>query len=84
MTGTSSHARAPRRDPREAIARLSGLPLDRLTDDCLLSEIAPDSFAMVELVLALQEEAFELSPSRPPGELRTLGELLRALGPDHS
>ena len=73
--------RAP--DAREVIARVSGLPLSRLTDDCPLSEIAPDSFAMVELLLALQEECgVELSvPADAVAEMATLRELEASLGP---
>ena len=68
-------------EPREVIARVSGLPLSRMTDDCPISEIAPDSFAMVELLLALQEECgLELSvPGDAVAEMRTLRELEAAL-----
>lgn len=67
--------------PREVISRFSGLPLSRLDDACPLSEIAPDSFAMVELLLALQDECeLELSvPGDAVVEMATLGELLAAL-----
>lgn len=75
--------RTPSPEPREVIARVSGLPASRLTDDCLLAEIAPDSFDRVELLLALEEECglrLDVAPDRLR-EMATLGELLSLLRP---
>jgi acyl carrier protein len=68
-------------DPREVIARVSGVPASRLDDGCPLSEIVPDSFALVELLLAVEEECgLRLSvPATSVSEMATIGELLAAL-----
>ena len=71
-------------DPRAALSRASGIPLARLTDDCPLAELAPDSFAMVEVLLALQDECGVTVRSRDLEDARTVGDLLRACTADRS
>ncbi len=41
---------------RERIATTLQLPLAKLTDDRLLTDVVRESFAMVEMVIDLQEE----------------------------
>ena len=67
-------------DLRMALSRASGIPLARLTDDCPLAELAPDSFAMVEVLLALQDECGVTLRAPDLEDARTVGDLLRACG----
>jgi acyl carrier protein len=41
---------------RQRIAETLQLPLDKLTDDRALTDVVRESFAMVEMVIDLQEE----------------------------
>lgn len=45
---------------KQAIADQARLPLDRINDDAIIQEIVADSFALVEMMLALQED-FQLA-----------------------
>jgi acyl carrier protein len=41
---------------RSVVARLSGRDVEDLADDVRLADLVADSFALVEMVLALQDE----------------------------
>jgi acyl carrier protein len=67
----------------DVVARTRGLPAGSVDASTPLSEIAPDSFDRVELLLAIEEQC-GLRVSVPPDavvELATIGDLVASLVP---
>ena len=62
---------------KSVIARLGELDPDLLADDALLTDLMVDSFAMVDLCIALQEEMDVIFTGEDLGEVSTVGDLIR-------
>jgi len=60
---------------RDSLVRSTGAAPASLADDVLIAELAPDSFAMVEILLALQDDLGVVVSARDLDGVRTLGDL---------
>ncbi len=61
---------------KRSVARLSGLPNELLTEDQLLSDLLVDSFAIVDLSIAMQEEFEIVFMQQDLVDLQTVGDLV--------
>jgi acyl carrier protein len=72
---------SPRERLRAAIARELGQPVGALPDALGVRDVVPDSYALVELVLRLQELTGVQLDGETMGRVVTVGELLDVFTP---
>jgi acyl carrier protein len=64
---------------KETLARLCRKPLAKVTDEALMTDLVSDSFALVEVVIELQEELGVRLVSEHLKGVKTVGDFARVV-----